>query len=111
MKPWLGTVGALLLTAAGCGGAREPAGPPSAAPPGDGASPRQAATLSAAASAASTSGGVKEKVRVGYLSRAGTSSLNFVSKNAGLYDKYGLDVELTFAQPAILTTALNAGKD
>ncbi len=37
--------------------------------------------------------------------------MNFVSKNAGLYDKYGLDVELTFAQPAILTTALNAGND
>jgi len=34
-----------------------------------------------------------------------------VSKAAGLYDKHGLDVELTFVRPAVLTTALNAGKD
>lgn len=119
MKIPLATVALLMLMLTGCGGAAPPAvsspaaqASASAPPAASAAASRQSSAAASAApgsSAASTA--VKDKVRAGYLSRAGTSSMNFISKNAGLYDKYGLDVELTFAQPAILTTALNAGKD
>jgi len=93
----------LLLALSACGAA----GP---APPSAPAQPSSTAA-SAPAGPAAASGGPKDKLRAGYLSHSTTSAIEFVSKAAGLYDKYGLDVELTYVKPAVLTTALNAGKD
>lgn len=115
MKRWWGAAGALLVIMTGCGGAAAPAGSAqpvaSVAATGNSTAAQKPAISSAAAGSPAASAGAKDKVRVGYLSRAGTSAITFVSKNAGLYDKYGVDAEISFAQPAILTTALNAGKD
>jgi hypothetical protein len=129
-----GLPAALLLTLAACGGASS-APAPSSAPPATGAASAAAKPASPASTAASTSaaakpaasgsaaakpagsaaapasGGPKEKIRAGYLSHSTTSAITFISKAAGMYDKYGLDVSLTYVEPAILTTALNAGRD
>jgi ABC-type nitrate/sulfonate/bicarbonate transport system substrate-binding protein len=129
-----GLPAALLLTLAACGGASS-APAPSSAPPATGAASAAAKPASPASTAASTSaaakpaasgsaaakpagsaaapasGGPKEKIRAGYLSHSTTSAITFISKAAGFYDKYGLDVALTFVEPAVLTTALNAGRD
>lgn len=115
---------ALMLALSACGGSAAPASAPaqsaSAAAPASTAAKPAASSAAAkpAASAAAkpatsalASGGAKEKIRAGYLSHSTTSSITFISSRAGLYDKYGLDVQLSFVEPAILTTALNAGKD
>jgi NitT/TauT family transport system substrate-binding protein len=94
----------LLLVLSGCGGA-------AAVPNSSQGSTAPSAAQASPSTAASTSGGAKEKVRAGYLSHSTTAAIEFISKRAGLYDKYGVDVDLTFVEPAILTTALNAGKD
>ncbi|HLG74460.1 MAG TPA: ABC transporter substrate-binding protein [Chloroflexota bacterium] len=119
MRAWPAAIaGALILALGACGGASAPAAPasgPASPPASRAASPQQSAPASGASAAGAASGaaasGAKQKVRAGYLSHSTTSAIEFISKNAGLYDKYGLDVELDFIKPAILTTALNAGKD
>lgn len=90
---------ALILALSACGGTAAPSAP--AASASTSAQPGSSAAASAA----------KQPIRAGYLSHSTTAAVEFISKRAGLYDKYGLDVELTFVEPAILTTALNAGKD
>lgn len=107
-----GLLPGLLLALSACGGSAAPASTSAqqsspATKPGASAS----AAPSAAKPAASGSSAAKEKIRAGFLSHSTTSSIEFISKRAGLYDKYGLDVELTYVAPAVLTTALNAGRD
>jgi ABC-type nitrate/sulfonate/bicarbonate transport system substrate-binding protein len=62
------------------------------------------------ASQGSTSGS-KQAVRASYLSLSSIASMTFISKEAGLYDKYGLDVTLSYLLPAPQVQALVAGKD
>ena len=123
MRLRAGIAGVLLLALSACGGAAAPASTSAPAPASAAASPQTsgaaaakpsapaASTAASAAAKPAASGGAREKVRAGYLSHSTTSAIEFISKNAGLYDKYGLDVELAFIRPAILTTALNAGND
>jgi NitT/TauT family transport system substrate-binding protein len=95
---------------AGCGAAASPSPSSPAAASAGASAPAKPAPSASAATAPSTQG-AKDKVRAGFLSYSSTASIEFVSKGAGLYDKYGLDVSLQFVAPATLTTALNAGKD
>ena len=100
----------VFLPLAACGSTAGPAPAASSAPAV--ASVSQVASASAQAStAAPAASGAKDKMRVGFLSYSTISGIEYISKGAGLYDKYGLDVDLSYVQPAILTTALNAGKD
>jgi len=114
MKALLKELSAVLLLAlAGCGGASSAPGPTpaGAATPAPAISAASAPTKAGASVVAASAGKPKDKVSAGFLSYSTTSCIEFVSKAAGLYDKYGLDVSLTYLKPAILTTALNAGKD
>jgi NitT/TauT family transport system substrate-binding protein len=123
-----------LAALAACGGASAPAGgasaPASAAAASKPAAPASAAASPSAASAkpaasasgapaASKPGGSaaasgpagKEPMRGGYVSVSAYSTLPTITKSAGLFDKYGIDMSLTFIAPAALTAALTAGKD
>jgi ABC-type nitrate/sulfonate/bicarbonate transport system substrate-binding protein len=51
----------------------------------------------------------QRKLEVGYLTPSVTFGPLFVTKHAGFFDKNGLDIELVFIQPAVLTQALVAG--
>ncbi len=94
----------LVLTAVmvlvGCGG-----GPP--------ASHKGAAQQGAAQQAASGSPTVpaqKDKVRVGYSSVTASQVIPLVAKEAGIFDKYGIDAEIVFvAGSSKLTQAVVAG--
>ena len=105
-----------MVALVGCGGG---SAAPSAAssvptsPSGVSASAAAASSVAAKPSggAAAPSSGAKEKVRAGFLSYSTTSTIEFASKDGGFFDKYGLDVSLSYVKPAILTTALNAGQD
>lgn len=121
MKLPKGIVAALLLVLSGCG-AGSASVSQNPAPASLGGSGQTSAASSAAtslagsasgsgAASAVSAGGAKDKLRAGYLSHSTTAAIEFISKAAGLYDKYNLDVDLSFVEPAILTTALNAGKD
>ncbi|MFI5267156.1 MAG: ABC transporter substrate-binding protein [Chloroflexota bacterium] len=106
----------LLLALSACGAASSAPAPSSAGSGAVSTAAKPAGSASTAAkpsgsAATSASGGPKEKIRAGYLSHSTTSTIEFISKAAGLYDKYGLDVGLTYVEPAVLTTALNAGRD
>jgi NitT/TauT family transport system substrate-binding protein len=119
----LSALAMVTLGACGAGGAASPAASTpvaSAAAPASGAANAASAAAkpsSAAAKPSAATGGqapasgVKEKVRAGFLSYSTVSTIEFASKEGGFYDKYGLDVSLSYVQPAILTTALNAGQD
>jgi NitT/TauT family transport system substrate-binding protein len=110
-----------LFALAGCGGAGATSAPPaspttaaakaSAVAPASASAPAVSASSAAKPSAVGSRAGAKDKVRAGYLSFSSTASIEFISKGAGLYDKYGLDVDLQYIPAATLTTALNAGKD
>lgn len=106
-----------LLAACGSSGApaSSAASVSAAAPTAKPAEPNSAkpavASQAPAGAAAAPGSAAKEKVRAGYLSVTTPASLPWVTKGAGLFDKYGLDVSLQYLAPALLSQTLLAGKD
>jgi NitT/TauT family transport system substrate-binding protein len=94
-------VAPLLLALAACGGASAPA-------PSSQAS-ALAPTSAKPAAAAATNG--KDPLRAGYVSVSAYSTVPTITKDAGFFDKYNIDVTLGFISPPALTAALTAGKD
>src|SRR5712692_10366389 len=104
------------IALAGCGGAAAPAA--SSAPasaPGNAASAAAkasgAASAKPAVQASASAAGQKDTVRSAFLTFTSAASMPWVAKGAGFYDKYGLDVSLTYIAPATLNQTLLAGKD
>jgi NitT/TauT family transport system substrate-binding protein len=104
------------IALAGCGGAAAPAA--SSAPasaPGNAASAAAkasgAASAKPAVQASASAAGQKDTVRSAFLTFTSAASMPWVAKGAGIYDKYGLDVSLTYIAPATLNQTLLAGKD
>ncbi|HEX6513176.1 MAG TPA: ABC transporter substrate-binding protein [Chloroflexota bacterium] len=87
-----------LIPLAGCG-----AGAPAA--------PASSAVKPAPSASASAAGVPKDPLRAGYVSVSAYSTGPTITKGAGFFDKYNLDVNLTFISPPALTAALTAGKD
>lgn len=71
-----------------------------------------AATSSATQSGAAkpaVSTGTREKLRIGYSTLSASNYLAFVTKGAGLYEKYGIEPEMQFMSPATVTAAMVSG--
>ena len=130
-------LGALLtLTLAACGGSAAPAStsapaspvasastapkpaasgeakPAASAKPATSGEAKPAASGSAAAkppASAASKPGAAGKMSVSYTTISTASSVPWIAKGAGLYDKQGLDVSLEFLSPATLTAGLLAG--
>ena len=105
-----------LLALAACGGTSAPTGGSAGASPSVATAPSAAvgAASKPAASSASASPAAAAKgdaLHGGYVSVSAYSTLPTITKNAGFFDKHGIDATLQFIAPAALTAALTAGKD
>src|SRR5262245_53052376 len=111
---WLATITALLLT--GCGGSAAPTASSSgaAASPAAAASSPAAAAKPAAASAAASAGGsakpaasaaAARKIKIAYSTQAASFLPIFVAKEAGIYQKHGLDVDISYTRDGPTTMA------
>jgi hypothetical protein len=69
------------------------------------------ASAKPAVQASASAAGQKDTVRSAFLTFTSAASMPWVAKGAGIYDKYGLDVSLTYIAPATLNQTLLAGKD
>jgi NitT/TauT family transport system substrate-binding protein len=108
MKRLLPIAVALVLSA--CGGTAAPVSSPAPSPKPSAAAPASVAA-SPKPSAAASAPARKEPVRAAFLTFNSGGSLPWVAKGAGSFDKYGLDVSLTYIAPATLNQTLLAGKD
>ncbi len=90
---WAAALACLVLAA--CGGASQP--------PASSAAPQSTAAKPAASPAA------KEKLRIGYSTLSASNYLAFVTKGAGLYEKYGIEPDMQFMSPATVTAAMVSG--
>src|SRR5690349_2471254 len=79
---------------AACGGASASPSPTSSA-----------AQPAAQASASKPAAAAPEKLKIGYSTLTASNYLAFVTKGAGLYEKYGINADMQFMSPATVTAA------
>ncbi|GEM_PF-2740592 len=107
----LGTAAVL----AGCGASTpiSPASSAGGANPSTALSSGQTAAASTASTAsakpAASASAARIKLEMAYASISGTQMIPYISKGAGLFDKYGLDVNLSFIAPNTLTAGVLSG--
>jgi NitT/TauT family transport system substrate-binding protein len=112
-------VGLFAALLAACGGSAPATSPgPSAAAkaPATSSAPSAAAPASSAAAAnpaapSPAASGARDKIAAAYSTVSSTSTVPYVTKGGGFFEKYGLDASLGFVSPPALTGALTSGKD